>query len=325
MRQATLRSALAALLSTTAAGCMGAVDALGARDADTADAADAGEVPTGDAAHDVATHDRVDAGAPEDGPDVPDAPPAPPPPEPDFERIQWASPGHGVFFRDSENPRGQDVFIGYAGYPVQAPWAQAWVTRLYLDALRARGVRYVYAVQGPRDAGYAALEIGNSRLIAHFLPRLAPGARILVAAHSSGAFVAHELLGQLYTRGLDPTRRTAGRLSYWDLDGGGAGLNASLVGQLHHAWFVWATANGVESPNAGTMRALGRAYPAAGGALRIDADASGCRALWCVHMALINDRPHNATAASLMADYASFDGAHPVASAWLSRTNFGAL
>ncbi|MFO0652570.1 MAG: hypothetical protein U0326_40520 [Polyangiales bacterium] len=200
----------------------------------------------------------------------------------------------------------------------------AWVTRLYLDALRARGVRHVYAVQGPRDSLYNAQEIGNSRLIAHMLPRLAPGARILVAAHSSGGFVASELLVQLYARGLDPTHLTAGRVSYWDLDGGAVGLNASIVGQLHHAWFVWASANGVQSPNASVMRSLGSTYASAGGALMIDANASGCRATWCVHMTLITNTPHNPDASSAMADYASFDASHTVATAYLARTAFGA-
>ena len=230
-----------------------------------------------------------------------------------------------MFYRDSRSPGGDHVFIGYAGYNVQAPWAQAWVSALYRAALETHGVRHVYAVQGPRDALYSAQEIGNSRLIAHMLPRLAAGARVLVGAHSSGAFVAHELLGQLYARGLDPMGLTAGRLSYWNLDGGTMGLTAGIVGQLHHAWFVWADAAGTRSPNADTMIALGRSYASAGGALALDAGASGCRAgaAWCVHMTMITDRPHDPANASAMADYSAFDDQHPVATAWLTRAGFG--
>ncbi len=248
--------------------------------------------------------------------------------EPDFEAIPWSAPGLGVAYRDSENPRGHDVFIGYAGYGVDATRAQSWVTRLYRDALRERGVRHVYAVQGPREAGYDSQEIGNSRLIAHLLPRLATGASILVAAHSSGAFVAHELLGQLYERGLDPSHLTANRLSYWDLDGGSYGLNASIVGQLRHAWFVWAedAATATRSPNAGVMIAAGATYARAGGALRLDASASGCNrgATWCVHMAPITTRPHDPARANVALDYGSFDAEHRVETAWLTRTAFGA-
>jgi hypothetical protein len=297
-------------------------DASDERDADVRDATDAS--PDEARTPDDVTRDRADA--PTDVPPPP--PPPPPPPEPDFESIAWSSPGYGVFYRDSENPRGNDVFIGYAGYGVQAPWGRSWVSRLYLDALRARGVRHVYAVQGPRDAGYDALEIGNSRLIAHMLPRLAPGARILVAAHSSGSFVAHELLGQLYAGSLDPTRLTAGRLSYWDLDGAAYGLTAAIVGQLRHAWFVWANdaTTGTRSPNASTMIAAGGTYARAGGALALDVSGSGCNAgaAWCVHMTPIITRPHNPASGSVMLDYASFDETRRVSFAWLERTGFGA-
>ena len=260
-------------------------------------------------------------------PDAAVPPDVGPPPPPDFGSIAWTSVGYGVAYKDSQNPRGEDVFIGYAGYAVQMPWAQTWVTQLYLDALREHGVRHVYAVQGPRDALYAAQEIGNSRLVAHLLPRLAPGAWILVAAHSSGSFVAHELLGQLYERGLDPTHRTAGRVSYWDLDGGGSGLDATIVGQLHHAWFVWGNdaAVGTRSPNNDTMLALGGTYPRAGGAFAVDASGSGCHAgaVWCVHVTLITQRPHDPANADAALDYGSFDAAHRVTTAWLSTTGYG--
>ncbi len=360
MLRTSSRRALAALLLATSSACVGTYEDLASLDAgdeaaldanderprdalDVSDAADVRDASDASDALDVSdVSDALDASDALDVSDVLDASDAPdaadpsdasdashdvvdaPLPEPDFTSIAWDSPGYGVFYRDSQNPRGNDVFIGYAGYGVQAPWAQAWVTQLYLDALRARGVRHVYSVQGPRDSLYNAQEIGNSRLIAHMLPRLAAGARILAVAHSSGGFVASEFIVQLYGRGLDPMHLTSGRISYWDLDGGAVGLNATIVGQLHRAWFVWASASGVQSPNASVMRSLGATYASAGGALMIDASASGCRASWCVHMALINDRPHNPDASSAMADYAMFDATHTVATSYLARTSFGA-
>ena len=311
------------------------VDRVDAREAGTPDAGrpdagarDAGpsDIPSPDISRpDVPSADVRTADVPTA--DVP-APDAGPPPEPGFSAIPWSEPGYGVAYRDSANPSGQDVFIGYAGYGVQAAPARQWVTQLFRDALHDRGVRHVYAVQGPREPGYNSQEIGNSRLIAHLLPRLAPGARVLVAAHSSGAFVAHELLGQLYQRGLDPSRLTAGRLSYWNLDGGSYGLNASIVGQLHHAWFVWSDDAPVatRSPNAGVMLSAGATYASAGGALALDARASGCNrgATWCVHMHLITTRPHDPAAASAALDYGSFDATHRVQTDWLTRTGFGA-
>ncbi|MBI5517534.1 MAG: hypothetical protein HY909_27435 [Deltaproteobacteria bacterium] len=235
--------------------------------------------------------------------------------------------GLGVAYRDTGVASSQQVFIGYAGYAVQAEWSQAWVSRLYHDALRAYGVRHVYAVQGPADAGYSAREIGNSRLIAHLLPRLGDGARVLVAAHSSGSFVAHELLGQLFVRGLDPGRRTAGRVVYYDLDGGGSGLDDAIVGQLRRGYFVWSQdgPSGTRSQNAAGMIALGARWPRAGGAVRVDASGSGCRvgAGWCMHMTVIVDRPHNPADASVRLDYTGFDDTHRVVTAYLTSTGFG--
>lgn len=327
------RVARAAAMAATLAACGGVEDGRPA-DATTdvlLDRVDARDAVTADAgSHDAGVRDAGRSDVPSiDVPvtDVP-APDAGPPPEPDFSALPWSEAGYGVAYRDSASPRGQDVFIGYAGYGVQAGPARLWVTQLFRDALHDRGVRHVYAVQGPREPGYDSQEIGNSRLIAHLLPRLAPGARVLVAAHSSGAFVAHELLGQLYQRGLDPSHLTAGRLSYWDLDGGSYGLNASIVSQLHHAWFVWSDDAPVatRSPNAGVMLSAGATYASAGGALSLDARASGCNrgATWCVHMHLITTRPHDPAAASVALDYGSFDATRRVQTDWLTRTNFGA-
>ena len=120
----------------------------------------------------------------------------------------------------------------------------------------------------------------------------------------------------------------AGGLSYWNLDGGSYGLNASIVGQLYHAWCVWSddAPAATRSPNAGVMLSAGATYASAGGALALDARASGCNrgATWCVHMHLITTRPHDPAAASAALDYGSFDATHRVQTDWLTRTGFGA-
>ncbi len=296
-------------------------DAPATMDAPRDAARDAHADAPGDAPRDV-PHDAA-----VDHPDVPAAPPDAGPTEPNFDAIPWSEPGLGVAYRDSGNPRGDDVFIGYAGYNVTADAARAWVTALFHATLHDHGVRHVYAVQGPRDVLYAAQEIGNSHLIAQMLPRLVPGARVLVAAHSSGAYVAHEFLGQLFERGLDPTHLTAGRVSYWDLDGGSSGYDATIAASVHHGYFVWAEAGagGTRSPNASTMLALGAAHPGAGGAVRLDTGGAGCNAgaVWCMHMTLVTTRPHDPANASAALDYGSFDATHRVQTAWLEATGYG--
>jgi hypothetical protein len=170
----------------------------------------------------------------------------------------------------------------------------------------------VWAVQGPNDRTYANLEIGNSTIVATLLPLVGPATRfVLVAGHSSGSFVAHELLGRL-AGGMDPEGITAGRVVYFNLDGGANGLTPSVVGRLRHAYFVAAHdgTTGTDSPRLATMRSLGAAYASAGGYWQHDAGDSGCRpgAQWCVHDALVTTRPHARASASAQLDYSDFDG-----------------
>jgi hypothetical protein len=218
--------------------------------------------------------------------------------------------GHGVAFKDTKNPAGENLFIGYAGYQVSLASAEAWVDALHAVSLAARGVRYLWAVQGPNDRTYSNLEIGNSRVVTTLLPLVGRETRfVLVAGHSSGSFVAHELLG-LLAGAMDPGGITAGRVVYFNLDGGASGLTPGVVGRLRHAYFVAAHDGntGTDSPRLATMRSLGATYAAAGGYWQDDADESGCRegAQWCVHDALITTRPHARANASSQLDYSDF-------------------
>src|SRR4051812_31167527 len=78
----------------------------------------------------------------------------------------WQGIGNGVTMLDTGNPLGSNVFVGYAGYNINLGQSQAWVSTLYDARLRELGVRYLFAVQGPADPGYNALEIGNSAIAA---------------------------------------------------------------------------------------------------------------------------------------------------------------
>jgi hypothetical protein len=245
-----------------------------------------------------------------------------PPPEPDFDVLPWETGddvGFGVARKDGQNPLGNNVFVGYAGYAIDLDAARAWVTALYHASLRDRGVRYVYAVQGPQDPSYSQLEIGNSKIVASLLGQVdAATGFVLVAGHSSGSFVAHELLGQL-AGGLDPDDVTAGKVVYFDLDGGQSGLSQPIVGRLRRAYFVAALdgATGTFSPNHDSMTSAGATYAAAGGYLENDSSASGCDpgAQWCVHVTLINTQPHDKSNGG-SADYADFVD-RPVAHAFI--------
>jgi hypothetical protein len=243
------------------------------------------------------------------------APPVSTPAVPAPGALPWqtgSQVGYGVAFKDTNNPAGENLFIGYAGYRVSRASAEAWVEALYETSLAARGVRYLWAVQGPNDRTYSNLEIGNSKIVRTMLPLVGQRTRfVLVAGHSSGSFVAHELLGQL-ADGMDPQGVTAGRVVYFSLDGGADGLTTRSIGRLRRAYFVAAhdRKTGTDSPRLATMRALGATYAAAGGYWENDAGDAGCHegAQWCVHDALITTRPHAPTNASAQLDYSDFTG-----------------
>jgi hypothetical protein len=231
----------------------------------------------------------------------------------------WVAVGAGVACRDTGRTGVYGTFIAYGGWGVQEAWARAWVDEVYRTALATRGIRYLCAVRGPATVDYAGREIGNSALAAHLLTR--PRGLVIVAAHSSGSFVAHELFAELADLGARGTGLLA-RTVYYDLDGGESGLTPAIVGHLRRAYFVYAedSTTGTRSANAATMVALGTRYAAEGGVLAVNAARSGCKAgaKWCLHDALVTERPHNPESFDLERDYQGFLPDRPAAVAYLS-------
>jgi hypothetical protein len=230
-----------------------------------------------------------------------------------------AGGGLGVNYRPSGGS-GQNVFIGYAGYNLNDAQAQAWVDNLYASRLSKLNVGHLYAVRGPNDVGYSHREIGNTKLIAHLLGRPSPKL-IVVAAHSSGSYVANELLGFLSTGHLDPGGKTLNNTVYFNLDGGG-GMTADDANHLVRTYFVHSHdgRTGTNSPNTSTMLSQAATFAARASSLTLAADGDGCSAgaTWCLHMTLINSRPHNAAGTDLR-DYSDYVG-RPVQTGYLDQT-----
>jgi hypothetical protein len=256
-----------------------------------------------------AGHFQSDPPGPDAGEPTADAPTGDAPAEPAFDSLPWQVIGTGVSFKDSQNPRGEDAFIAYAGYEVTDDEARTWTTALYDAWLRDHGVRYVYAVRGPADVEYTQKEIENTHLIAHLLPEVTSATHfIAIAGHSSGGWVACEMLQQLYDQGLDPTNETGGKTVYYDLDGVESCLDTTILLHLRNAYFVSAHTNvggGGYSLNAANMMAgammFGKPFEL------YDASASGCEpsADMCLHVSLINTKPHDPTTGT-PTDYGDF-------------------
>jgi hypothetical protein len=233
---------------------------------------------------------------------------------------QWqtgAAIGNGVAMMDTGNVLGENVFIGYAGYNINLGQAQSWVQTLYDARLRELGVKTLYAVQGPADSLYNGLEIGNSKIAAALGQQVNGNTGfVLIAGHSSGSFVADELLQQLDT-GADPSNAIGSRTVYFDLDGDQRYVGPNAINRLRRAYYVNARnpLTGSSSYNHGAMASLGAAYAGKGGSFEYDARSSGCTGTFCTHISLINTVPHDPGTGSGV-DYADFNG-RPVNHWWV--------
>lgn len=216
----------------------------------------------------------------------------------------WTTVSKGVAYQQIND--GGAILIAYGGYSARLGYSAAWATELVDARLGAAGVGRVYAVQGPADPGYDAREIGNTGLRAHLATIDDGHSPIYVVAHSSGSYVAHELLEQLH--GASTTTVLA-RIAYADLDGGGAGLSTEIVDSLARVAFVYAhdPAAGFSENNA-TARALAEAYAPRATAFEVTVAQTGCHsgAGWCLHDVLVTHRPHNPDHYDLAHDYTDF-------------------
>ncbi len=207
---------------------------------------------------------------------------------------------------------GKDIAIFYGGYGATLTASQSWLDEALTQELEARGVGRLYAVKGPLHSDYRDYEIGNSKIAKRLIGDEGQDAqRIIVVAHSSGAFVANELMTQL-ADGRDTLGNAAQKVVYFNLDGAGGPPNKALL-NLAGAWAVLVKdAAGTRSTNAWTAEDNGAKYSAAGkgGHHLLLAEAGACAsgAKWCLHMFTTNQRPHNKWGLDVQNDYTDFDG-----------------
>jgi hypothetical protein len=243
--------------------------------------------------------------------------------------FDWTTVSSGVQATQDGMAAGNDVFLGFAGWTVQQEWVNTWISALDSARLHALGVRYLYAVKGPLDADYASREIGTAALARHLVALVSATPsirRIIVAAHSSGSYVAHEFLHYLYeSPAVDSLGVTDTKIVYFNLDGGiGAGgsgfpISQTIANHLGHIYAVYAAdgATGILSPNHAEMEQLGAMFGTTSQQMKLWVNGSGCTAQWCVHETLITLHPHKTTTYDLQNDYTDFSATHPVSTGYL--------
>jgi hypothetical protein len=215
--------------------------------------------------------------------------------------VTWSNVGYGI--HGAAVGSGPNVLIVYGGYTATDAAAEALALQYVTAELGALGVGQVYAVRGPKDASYAAREIGNSSLAAALASQVGAADFVAIVAHSSGAFVADELF-------TEASHAVLAKIVYFDLDGGSWALTNTLVGEMSGVYFCNAhdPAAG-NSANYSSIVSLHASFPASH-AVTVDASGSGCNAgaSWCLHDTLITTRPHNHATYDLADDYTDFTG-----------------
>jgi hypothetical protein len=213
----------------------------------------------------------------------------------------WQLVGTGVAYNQVNT--GHGVLIAYGGYTAKLSESAAWASELVDAKLGAADVGHIFAVRGPADPAYAAREIANTKLrakLATFDDGMAP---IYVVAHSSGSYVAHELLDQVN----NANQPLLARVSYANLDGGGSGITSTIANHLANLEFVYARDPAAgSSKNAGAMTSLAGGYGKPAYEVRVQGTGCTPGAGWCLHDVVITHRPHNPSTFDLARDYTDF-------------------
>ncbi len=215
--------------------------------------------------------------------------------------VTWTSVGYGI--HGASVGSGPNVLIVYGGYTATDADSEALALQYVSAELGALGVGEVYAVRGPKDASYAAREIGNSSLVAQLAGKVSSADFVAIVAHSSGAFVADELF-------TESSHAIRSKIVYFDLDGGSWALNNTLVGEMGGVYFCNAhDPVAGNSANYSAIVSLHASFPASH-YYTINSAGSGCNvgAKWCMHDTLITTRPHNPATYDLDDDYTEFTG-----------------
>jgi hypothetical protein len=189
--------------------------------------------------------------------------------------LGWTALADGIDERIETSGDEAAIFLG--GHEIGSPAVRAWAEAVTKTRLPA--VRRLYAVRGPDHPQYKGARLPTERLAAS----LGDPQRILVA-HSSGSFVAHELLAKMSA----PQRR---KVTYFDLDGAGGGLTPAICGDLARVFFVYAKDGKRSSRNADAMIAAARRHKI--DPLVIDTSDARCPpgSRWCLHLSLLSTRP----------------------------------
>jgi len=237
------------------------------------------------------------------------------------QNFEWNTIDSGILYSAVKSKNNQSIFLAFGGWTAKAEWTSIWAENLYAVKLKKLKIAHLFAVKGPKNSLYKDREINNRKLAEKILgilksQKISSKIQIILVAHSSGAYVAHEFLNTLFA--LDSAngyKNTKDKISYFNLDGGigikeydWTSLQIDYIQHFKAIYGVYAfdSNTGIYSPNKDEMlelQTLGKnCFP-----LELNASNCGCIKKWCVHETLIITKPHNINTFDLEKDYTDFN------------------
>lgn len=240
--------------------------------------------------------------------------------------LKWEKLFAGIEYSNT-GEKGNNIFIGYGGWSTKPNEVKFWCEKLFDAELSKLGVAKIFAIKGPDSPCYEEKEIADSLLALNLIDICSREKvqNIIIAAHSSGAFVAHNLFQYLFGKAdMDVSELLKNKIIYFNLDGGigsydcGAPLDSNIAFKLNRIFAVYAydSLSNKYSSNYETMILLGHKFTNSE-EIKIDVSGCGCVGKWCLHDALITKLPYNSEKFDLVNDYGGINDKHPVQTDYL--------
>ncbi len=246
------------------------------------------------------------------------------------QHFSWVKIGNGVQYTFTENHSGNNILVVIGGWQAKQEWVNSWAKELYQAKVKDFGVKHILSVKGPDDVCNDKKENDLVKL-AEFMKNIIYATyfidKVIIVAHSSGSFVANELLNILYGKnGIAKDTFYINKVHYFNLDGGigggecGVALDDEVIDDIAKLYAVSAydSASGIYSSNYETIIQLTKMYKQKSELIVVDATESGCKGKWCLHDALIIRKPYNPEMYDLERDYTLFDEEHKVQTDYLN-------
>lgn len=245
-------------------------------------------------------------------------------------QVHWVKIGNGLNYGVTNNQSGNDIVIVFGGWQSNQQWVNKWCEELYKDRLKELGFQHLISVKGPDEVCYKTKEI-DIKTLAEFVKNIIYATyfidKLIVIAHSSGSFVANELLNTMYgTNGIARDSFYVNKLHYFNLDGGiggdecGVSIDTSVIRHIKkiYAVAVYDSSSNLYSANFETMKKLSESYGDKSELVLIKSNESGCIDKWCLHDVLIINKPYNPKKYDLEKDYQMFDESRKVQTEYLN-------